>query len=162
MMIFVFFVIVKTTSIRIAYGLQHLAYPLADARSLVLTLHRFCYFIDKVQVKNSLLFAGQKWRRRMGIEPTRDLISPTLALKTRGTTRHQSPPQPKHVLCLIIQDHLSTVISCSIPRCIEIRQVFMLISSSQMICGQTVVTRQYLHPTRSNRKIIELPLQSTT
>ena len=28
----------------------------------------------------------------MGIEPTRDLISPTLALKTRGTTRHQSPP----------------------------------------------------------------------
>lgn len=28
----------------------------------------------------------------MGIEPTRDLISPTLVLKTRGTTRHQSPP----------------------------------------------------------------------
>ena len=29
----------------------------------------------------------------MGIEPTRDLIGPTLVLKTRGTTRHQSPPQ---------------------------------------------------------------------
>ncbi len=29
----------------------------------------------------------------MGIEPTRDLISPTLVLKTRDTTRHQSPPQ---------------------------------------------------------------------
>jgi hypothetical protein len=29
----------------------------------------------------------------MGIEPTRDLIDPTLVLKTRGTTRHQSPPQ---------------------------------------------------------------------
>ncbi len=29
----------------------------------------------------------------MGIEPTRDLLSPTLVLKTRGTTRHQSPPQ---------------------------------------------------------------------
>ena len=29
----------------------------------------------------------------MGIEPTWDLLSPTLVLKTRGTTRHQSPPQ---------------------------------------------------------------------
>ena len=29
----------------------------------------------------------------MGIEPTRDLLDPTLVLKTRGTTRHQSPPQ---------------------------------------------------------------------
>ena len=29
----------------------------------------------------------------MGIEPTRDLIGPTLVLKTRGTTRHQSPPR---------------------------------------------------------------------
>lgn len=34
----------------------------------------------------------------MGIEPTRDLIGPTLVLKTRGTTRHQSPP------CLISED----------------------------------------------------------
>ena len=34
----------------------------------------------------------------MGIEPTRDLISPTLALKTRGTTRHQSPPHRFFVL----------------------------------------------------------------
>ena len=34
----------------------------------------------------------------MGIEPTRDLISPTLALKTRGTTRHQSPPQSIFIL----------------------------------------------------------------
>jgi hypothetical protein len=29
----------------------------------------------------------------MGIEPTRDLLGPTLVLKTRGTTRHQSPPR---------------------------------------------------------------------
>jgi hypothetical protein len=29
----------------------------------------------------------------MGIEPTRDLLDPTLVLKTRGTTRHQSPPR---------------------------------------------------------------------
>ena len=29
----------------------------------------------------------------MGIEPTQDLLGPTLVLKTRGTTRHQSPPQ---------------------------------------------------------------------
>ncbi len=29
----------------------------------------------------------------MGIEPTRGLLDPTLVLKTRGTTRHQSPPQ---------------------------------------------------------------------
>jgi hypothetical protein len=28
----------------------------------------------------------------MGIEPTRDLIGPTLVLKTRGNTSHQSPP----------------------------------------------------------------------
>jgi hypothetical protein len=28
----------------------------------------------------------------MGIEPTQDLLGPTLVLKTRGTTRHQSPP----------------------------------------------------------------------
>ena len=38
----------------------------------------------------------------MGIEPTRDLISPTLALKTRGTTRHQSPPYRFFVLSDII------------------------------------------------------------
>jgi len=37
----------------------------------------------------------------MGIEPTRDLIGPTLVLKTRGTTRHQSPPQ---TLSLILPD----------------------------------------------------------
>ncbi len=29
----------------------------------------------------------------MGIEPTQDLLGPTLVLKTRGTTRHQSPPR---------------------------------------------------------------------
>ena len=29
----------------------------------------------------------------MGIEPTRDLLGPTLVLKTKGTTRHQAPPQ---------------------------------------------------------------------
>ncbi len=34
----------------------------------------------------------------MGIEPTRDLISPTLALKTRGATRRQSPPQLSIIL----------------------------------------------------------------
>jgi hypothetical protein len=29
----------------------------------------------------------------MGIEPTRDLLDPALVLKTRSTTRRQSPPQ---------------------------------------------------------------------
>ena len=38
----------------------------------------------------------------MGIEPTRDLISPTLVLKTRGTTRHQSPPK----ISLILSDSI--------------------------------------------------------
>ncbi len=28
----------------------------------------------------------------MGIEPTQGLCNPTLVLKTRGTTRYQSPP----------------------------------------------------------------------
>jgi hypothetical protein len=29
----------------------------------------------------------------MGIEPTQDLLGPTLVLKTRSATRRQSPPQ---------------------------------------------------------------------
>ena len=29
----------------------------------------------------------------MGIEPTQDLLGPTLVLKTRGNTSHQSPPK---------------------------------------------------------------------
>jgi hypothetical protein len=38
----------------------------------------------------------------MGIEPTRDLIDPTLVLKTRSATRHQSPPRmPEFIITLI-------------------------------------------------------------
>jgi hypothetical protein len=34
------------------------------------------------------------WRRRMGIEPTWDLVGPTTALKAASTTRHWTPPPP--------------------------------------------------------------------
>ena len=34
----------------------------------------------------------------MGIEPTRDLIDPTLVLKTRSATRRQSPPENLSIL----------------------------------------------------------------
>lgn len=44
----------------------------------------------------------------MGIEPTRDLIDPTLVLKTRGTTRHQSPPQPETRFYFVIKGPLYT------------------------------------------------------
>jgi hypothetical protein len=37
----------------------------------------------------------------MGIEPTKDLLDPTLVLKTRGTTRHRSPP---HTFPLFFDD----------------------------------------------------------
>ena len=38
----------------------------------------------------------------MGIEPTRDLLGPTLVLKTRSTTRHQSPPRPLKISLLLL------------------------------------------------------------
>ena len=53
--------------------------------------HNSVHFLTRICCK--YVFLSHKWRRRMGIEPTRDLLSPTLVLKTRGTTRHQSPPQ---------------------------------------------------------------------
>jgi hypothetical protein len=34
----------------------------------------------------------------MGIEPTRDLLGPALVLKTRSTTRHQSPPRSSSII----------------------------------------------------------------
>ncbi len=38
----------------------------------------------------------------MGIEPTRDLFGLTLVLKTRSTTRHQSPPLDTSVFIYLI------------------------------------------------------------
>ena len=52
----------------------------------------------------------------MGIEPTRDLISPTLALKTRGTTRHQSPPYIFPILSATIVMNLLCPVNEYMPR----------------------------------------------
>jgi hypothetical protein len=46
----------------------------------------------------------------MGIEPTRDLLDPTLVLKTRGTTRHQSPPQ--RILIILPDTIVINLFSC--------------------------------------------------
>ena len=52
------------------------------------------------------IFAGfvRSWRRREGVEPSGDLTTPRLVLKTSGTTGHLPSPQVKGYLANMSAD----------------------------------------------------------